>query len=402
MEKLFAVCAPGLEPFTAMELNRLGLLVSGQSSAAPTSGNPVRAMQPETGGVSFTGDLKEIYLANLQLRTASRVLVRLGEFFASAFSELRKKASQLAWGQYLRTGQAVTIHVTCHRSRLYHSDAVAERIAGAICDCLGQAPLVMKPDPDEEYANGKDYLPAQLVVVRIVHDLCTISIDSSGELLHRRGYRLATAKAPIRETLAAGMLLASGWDQISPLIDPFCGSGTIAIEATMMALGIAPGATRRFAFMGWRHYDPALWEAILKDNSLHMDKLKAEKKRQIIVQASDRDAGAIQMAQANARRMGVEQEIEFSCRAVSAIEPTGSGWVVTNPPYGLRVSANKDLRNLYAQFGKVLKLKCPHWRVAILCNDFQLLRSTGLQLDTSLSLSNGGITVRLARGMVGV
>jgi 23S rRNA G2445 N2-methylase RlmL len=198
------------------------------------------------------------------------------------------------------------------------------------------------------------------------------------------------------------MLLASGWDRISSLVDPFCGSGTIAIEAAMLALGIAPGRSRRFAFMEWQNYDPALWDNILKENSLQMKKLEKESRSRLDILASDRDAGAVQMAQANASRIGVEQQIEFSCRAVSAIEPAGIGWVVTNPPYGLRVSANKDLRNLYAQFGKVLKSKCLGWQVAILCNDFQLLRSTGLQLDASLSFVNGGIPVRLARGIVRV
>jgi putative N6-adenine-specific DNA methylase len=402
MEKLFAVCAPGLEPFTALELKHLGLLPAARENEFQESGKPPGLAEVETGGVSFTGDLKSIYLANLHLRTASRVLVRMGEFYAAAFSELRKKASRLDWGRYLRQGQPVAINVTCHRSRLYHSDAAAERIAGAIGDCLGGPPPVMKPDSQESHINGDLSLQPQLVVVRLVHDLCTISIDTSGDLLHRRGYRLATAKAPLRETLAAGMLLASGWDRISPLIDPFCGSGTIAIEAAMLALGIAPGRARRFTFMGWQHFDPILWNNILKENTLQMEKQKSENGSRLNVSASDRDAGAIQMAQANASRIGVGEFIQFSCRAVSAIEPAGTGWVVTNPPYGLRVSANKDLRNLYAQFGKILKLKCTRWHVAILCNDFQLIRSTGLQLDSSLSLVNGGITVRLAQGVVGV
>ena len=170
----------------------------------------------------------------------------------------------------------------------------------------------------------------------------------------------------------------------------------------MMALGIAPGRLRRFAFMNWQSFEPALWNAILEEDALQMERQTAERKNHLSILASDRDAGAIQMAQANAGRIGLEQEVEFSCRAVSAIEPVGTGWVVTNPPYGLRVSANKDLRNLYAQFGKVLKSKCPLWHLAILCNDLQLLRSTGLQLDTGLSLMNGGIPVRLARGIVRV
>jgi putative N6-adenine-specific DNA methylase len=402
IEKLFAVCAPGLEPFTALELNHLGLLSQVQKGEAPESVKPARAAQEEAGGVSFSGDLKAIYLANLHLRTTSRVLVRLGEFYAAAFSELRKKAARLAWERYLRPGQPVAIHVTCHHSRLYHSDAVAERIAGAIGDCLGQSPQVMKYNPGESHSYPETKLQPQVIIVRLVYDLCTISVDSSGELLHRRGYRLATAKAPLRETLAAGMLLGSGWDRISSLVDPFCGSGTIAIEAAMLALGIAPGRSRRFAFMEWQNFDPALWDNILKENSLQMKKLEKESRSRLDILASDRDAGAVQMAQANASRIGVEQQIEFSCRAVSAIEPAGIGWVVTNPPYGLRVSANKDLRNLYAQFGKVLKSKCLGWQVAILCNDFQLLRSTGLQLDASLSFVNGGIPVRLARGIVRV
>jgi putative N6-adenine-specific DNA methylase len=320
--------------------------------------------------------------------------MRLGEFHAAAFSELRKKASRLAWERFLRPGNSVDLRVTCHRSRLYHSDAVAERIAGAIGDRLGQLPAQKNADETDETG-----LP-QLVVVRLANDFCTVSIDSSGALLHRRGYRLATAKAPLRETLAAGILLASRWDKVAPLIDPFCGSGTIAIEAALMALDIAPGHIRRFAFMDWPGFNLPLWKAILAENAQQMRSQLEKSRGKVRISASDRDAGAIQMAQANAVRAGVADFIEFSCRAVSAIEPVGAGWVVTNPPYGVRVSANRDLRNLYAQFGKVLRSKCPGWGVAILCNDPLLFRQTGLQLDTSLSLINGGVAVKLGRGIV--
>jgi putative N6-adenine-specific DNA methylase len=226
-----------------------------------------------------------------------------------------------------------------------------------------------------------------------------VSVDSSGELLHRRGYRLATAKAPLRETLAAGMLLASGWDGRSALLDPFCGSGTIAIEAALLARGVAPGHNRRFAFMAWSGFDQVLWDRLVYENDNQVqDRLLSAGKTWIA--ASDRDAGAIEMARANAERAGVGDAIEFSCRAVSAIEPQGVGWVVTNPPYGLRVSANKDLRNLYAQLGNVLRMKCPGWRVAILCSDLSLIHQTGLNLDTSLAMVNGGVGVRLAQGMI--
>jgi len=386
MERLFAVSAPGLEPFTARELQQNGLLAGSLGNGTEHKAQTSAGIEP--GGIEFNGERHDIYRANLRLRTANRVLVRLGEFYAAAFSELRKKAGRLEWERYLAPGQTISLRVTCHKSRLYHSDAVAERIAGAIGDRLGQPPVVEKFDEKRETG-----LP-QLVVARISHDRCTISIDSSGELLHRRGYRLETAKAPLRETLAAGMLLAAGWDTASPLLDPFCGSGTIPIEAALIACNIAPGKKRRFAFMDWPDFDPGMWAGLLAESQCQ------ERSEAPQIVASDRDAGAIRVAQANAERAGVGGAIELAVQAVSAIEPPGTGWVVTNPPYGLRVSDNHDLRNLYAQLGNVLRAKCPGWRVAILCNDLRLLGQTRLKLDTSLTLVNGGVPVRLARGIV--
>jgi putative N6-adenine-specific DNA methylase len=384
METYFAVTAPGLERITAEELNRLGMKVSKKPPA-----DVPRLSAEESGGVEFEGSRADLYRANYQLRTASRVLVRMDTFYAAAFSELRKKASRLGWENFLKPGDPVTLHVTCHKSKLYHSGAVAERVLGAIGDKLGKLSVQKKA---EETADGH---PPQLVVVRLVNDQCTISIDSSGELLHRRGYRLETAKAPLRETLAAGMLLASGWDAQSPLLDPFCGSGTIAIEAALLARGVPPGHNRWFAFMDWPRFDQTRWQSSLSAWTASPPDVMPR------IQASDRDAGAIRIAQANAERAGVAEWIEFSCRAISAIEPPPEpGWVVTNPPYGIRVSANKDLRNLYAQFGNVLRAHCPGWKLAILCSDLQLLGQIGLPLDSSFSLINGGVNVRLARGKV--
>jgi len=375
MRKFFAVAAPGVEALTALELHRMGLVSENQ--------------RYQNGGVSFEGELEQLYQANLHLRTASRVLVRLGNFHAATFSELRKKARRLPWGNYLSPGQPVTLRVTCRKSRLYHSDAVAERVAGAIGDRIGQPPPLETPtDEDAE-------LYPQLVIVRLWRDQCTISIDSSGSLLHRRGYRLATAKAPLRETLAAAMLLAADWDTTSPLLDPFCGSGTIPIEAALLARGLPPGIRRNFAFMTWPGFDPGLWEALLAETKVLPEAGSP------IIQASDRDAGAVRLAQENAERAGVAGDIEFSCRAISAIEPPSEkGWVITNPPYGLRVSANKDLRNLYAQLGNVLRAQCMGWYTAILCSDLRLLGQTGLSLDNSFTLVNGGVRVRLGRGLV--
>jgi putative N6-adenine-specific DNA methylase len=294
----------------------------------------------------------------------------------------------LPWKLYLSPGQPITLRVTCHKSKLYHSAAVAERVAAAIGDNLGQPPQLEIPE------NVPTESPPQLIVVRLVNDHCTISIDSSGDLLHRRGYRLATAKAPLRETLAAGMLFASGWDRVSPLLDPFCGSGTIPIEAALLSRRVPPGNARSFAFMNWPDYNPQDWREVLASSGA----LSIPAPSKII--ASDRDAGAIRLAQANAERAGVLQDIEFSSRTISAVDPPDQGWVVTNPPYGLRVSPNKDLRNLYAQLGNVLRLKCPGWYVAILCSDLKLLQQTKLRLDTGITLKNGGVSVRLARGQV--
>jgi putative N6-adenine-specific DNA methylase len=368
---LFAVCAPGLEPFTERELRRLGLA----------------RLSPVKGGVEFTGTLHDVYRANLHLHTASRVLVRLGQFHAREFWELHKRAARLPWEHHLALGQPVAIRATCHKSRLYHSEAVAERVARAIADRLG-GPIVRHAAQDDDEAPA-----AQLIVVRLDHDDCQISVDSSGELLHRRGYRLATAKAPLRETLAAGLLMAAGWEAAAPLIDPFCGSGTIAIEAALLALGLPPGRGRRFAFMDWPGYDEASWRGLV-------GAAQAPSGRPAII-ASDRDAGAVEAARANAERAGVVDAIEITCRSVSAIAPPpGMGWVITNPPYGMRVQGSRDLRDLYAAFGRVLRERFSGWRVALLCPDARLAAQVGLAFDETRTLKwvSGGLAVTLWQG----
>ncbi len=389
MDSFFAVTAPGLEPFTGQELNALGLLPGAVTDPDSSLEGSTSIISPQSdGGLTFKGDLSALYRANLHLRTASRVLARLGNFFsATTFPELQKRASHLPWERFLKPGQPVSLRVTCHRSKLYHSDAVARAVAAALADRMGQPSPVRRAD--EETGD-----PPQLVVVRLAEDKCTVSVDSSGVLLHKRGYRQAVAKAPLRETLAAALLLASGWDTASPLLDPFCGSGTIPIEAALMARRIPPGINRRFAFMQWPNYDEKLWLSI-KD--IHPTSFAGT----FSIHGSDRDAGAIEMSRANAERAGVAESIEFKCQAVSAINPpSGKGWVVTNPPYGLRVSGGKDLRNLYAQFGNVLRQHCPGWNLSVLCSDAALLGQMRLKLDTSLELFNGGIRVRLGRGIV--
>ena len=314
------------------------------------------------------------------MRCASRVTVRLGEFIAITFAELRKKASKLEWDKYLKPGQKVSVQAVCHKSRLYHSDAVAERVIGAIDDHFSASGLHCEASQD-----------GQIILVRLVHDRCTISIDSSGELLHKRGYRQAVAKAPIRENLAAGMILASGWDGQSTLIDPFCGSGTIPIETSLLARHIAPGINRPFQFMKWPAFDRPLWE-----NVLERSKKEIIKNCPTII-GFDRDNGAIEMAKMNAARAGQSDCINFASQAISYLQPSSeSGWIVTNPPYGIRVSQNKDLRDLYAKFGSILMDSFTGWNLCLLSSDDKLMMNMGLGNPDKVSIiNNGGIPVKM-------
>jgi putative N6-adenine-specific DNA methylase len=347
-----AVCGPGLEGVLEAELKGLGL-----------------------AGRRFEGGPEALYRANALSRCADRVLVRLGEFRASAFDELRRKASRLAWESVLSPGRPVAFRVDCRGSRLYHEGAVAERLAGAIADRM------KKPSPVEK--------SGQLIFASLSENLCSIDADSSGEPLHRRGYRLEPSKAPLRETLAAAALIASGWDRASPLVDPFCGSGTIPIEAALMALGIAPGRGRRFAFMDWPGFDRAAFERVLASTAR-----KPPPWPRII--ASDRDAGALCRARGNAARAGVAEGIELSQRAFSAVDPPpGPGWVVTNPPYGVRLQGAKDLRKLYFGLGDLLRRKFRGYGAGVLCPAPRLMACAGPEFAPVLSAMNGQLPVRL-------
>lgn len=364
----FAACAPGLEDVLAGELEALGFAPQRLAHGATVS-----------GGVLFATEVAGLASANRRLRTASRILARVGmPFYARTFEELFARVARLPWDRFWSPTTPIALRVTCRGSRLYHSDAVAERVVGALGERFGGAPTLGAFDEDQ----GGD---AQLIVVRLVDDECTISIDSSGPHLHRRGYRLATAKAPLRETLAAAMLIGAGWDPTTPLIDPFCGSGTIAIEAALMAVGRAPNSNRRLPLSRW----PC---AAGVDLGASVPQTAPAAARPIIV-ASDRDAGAIEAARANAERAGVSAWIDFRLHSVSDMAPPpGQGWVVTNPPYGQRVGG-ADLRNLYARLGDLMRKRCGGWTTGILASDPALIRQTRLPLKPVWSSDNGGISV---------
>jgi putative N6-adenine-specific DNA methylase len=357
----FAACAPGLEPLLAQELQSL----------------KVAHQHAERGGVSFRATARGLYASNAWLRTASRILVRIGRFRATNFADLVRSAESIAWPTVIAPDARVVLRVSSSRSRLYHTGAIAERLA----------PL----------AGGTDdpAAPEQLVVVRVLRDDVTISIDSSGEHLHRRGWRLATAKAPLRETLAAAMVLASGWDRTSPFVDPFCGSGTIAIEAVSLARGRAPGRLRSFAFQRWPSYEPGTWASVAADIR-RADDRRGENAGAHVV-AADRDAGAVEAARANAARAGVAEAIDFRRAALreTAAGLTTAGWIVTNPPYGVRVRGG-DLRDLYAALGDLARGPLRGWHVGLLVGDRALAGHTRLALADRFVTTNGGIPVTFA------
>lgn len=356
--ELFAVSPPGIAQLTANELRALGL----------------HAREVSSDGVEFSGSSADMARANLWLRTASRVLVRLGTFHARTFAELERNAARLDWANFISDGRAA-FRVTARKSRLFHTGAIAQRLARTA------GVELVAPDP----ATG-----VQLFIVRGVRDEWSVSADSSGSHLHMRGYRQAVGKAPLRENLAAAMILASDWDSASPIVDPFCGSGTIPIEAALIAHSVPPGLNRDFAFLSWPIYDKSGRDRLLSEAR------ENTRKEAAVVIGYDRDAGAVVSARANAERAGLAGRVNFEQQAISHFQPPESrGWIVTNPPYGVRVGERRALRDLYSRFGAVLRERCSGWRLAILCAAPELEKALGLELQENFRTTNGGIRVRL-------
>jgi len=378
IQRCFAVTAPGIEAITAAELAALGL--------AP--------LETEPGGVTFDATPDQLYLANLELRTASRITVRVAEFPARAFYELERKAGRVPWGAFLKPGTPVRFRVTSKKSRLYHADAIVQRlqaIAGGTPAASEHAEGGDSPAREEDEGPDPPESAVRLFIVRVLRDIVTISADSSGALLHRRGYRLEGGKAPLRETFAAAMLMRAGYDGTAPLADPFCGSGTIPIEAAMLARRMAPGLNRSFAFEGWPDFDANAWGAL---RGRAMERILPAAAADIA--GSDRDAGAIASAAANAERAGVARDIRFEVAAVSSVKPpAGPGLLATNPPYGVRVGRPGDLRDLYARLGTLLRERWNEWNVALLVTGSMPEREMGLPFAPGWASSNGGIPIRL-------
>ncbi len=383
MYTCYAITAPGLEQLTAAELMAAGASLG----------------EIEPGGVAFNAAPGILYAANLQVRTASRFIVRVAQFHASSFAELEKHALQVAWGRWVQPEGAVHFRVTSHKSRLYHQEAVAERLERAVVAAIPGARPVRAPSEADTLDDDVSTLPGvQRFLVRLVDDALTLSVDSSGARLHRRGYRLASAKAPIRESLAAALLLASEWDGSVPLIDPLCGSGTIPIEAALLARRIPPGWRRRFAFEHWPEFKPTVWEY-----------MRGEAEKEILeraavpIIAADRDAGVVEACAANAERAGVAGDLSILRAAltntlsdpeVAAVSP---GLVLTNPPYGVRVGESGRLRDLYASLGNAMRGPLAAWSLGFVTSDPALATATGLPVEPILDTSTGGLRIRLYR-----
>ncbi len=371
MLKMFLVVPPGLEDLAKTEI-------------ADEMQNKKLVYQPLQEELTFEVDLQNLLNANIHLRIPNRILIRLGDFRATNFPELVKKASRLNWEDYLSPNTSISIRTTCKKSKLYHSDAVSQRIHSAIQDRIHQKVNLQKINLEDESENN-----VQIIVVRIIDDQVEISIDSSGTPLYKRGYRLAVTKAPLRENLAAAMLLASKWNRQDALIDPFCGSGTIPIEAALMKKNLPPGNSRNFIMEQWPIFKKKM--KILTRFQLVENTSVGE----INIFGSDRDAGAIKISGENCQRANVSGTIQWSINAISDMPRFSQpGWIVTNPPYGERISANTDLRNLYAQFGNILRKEYAGWKVLFLCSDPNLIYQTQLDVKPIIHFSNGGINVK--------
>ena len=366
--KFFIITAPGLEAVCAAEAVALGL----------------DEVLPTAGGVTCSGGLRELYAANLHLRTATRIVVRFDEFKATDFPELFRKALRLPWGSFLRPDTAIEIRASAHRSRLIHTGRIVETVSAAIDRALGRN---LSGDGNSGFT--------QLILIRFDQDSCTISCDSSGDLLHKRGYRSAAGAAPLRETLAAASLLLLGWNGSIPLCDPLCGSGTIVVEGGLIASQQPPGRHRDFAFMHWPGYRSGLWQA-----------LTTEADRKVIlspspIYASDHDDRVLTVAAQNAQQAGVAEMVAFSCSDLHSLPVrSGPGLVLCNPPYGIRLEKGEDLPGLYRNLGAGFRRAFPGWTIAFIAPEENLALATGLELHRRAQLLNGGLAVGLYTGNI--
>ena len=365
----FATCAPGVEPLLHAEVKRLGL-------ARP---------ERQVGGVRFEGTLRDAQRANLWLRTAVRVLQRLSRFEAADENALYRGVSAIDWSQHLAPEGRLWIDAQVRDSALTHSHFVAQRVKDAVVDALrtpsGTRPVVERQDADLR------------LHLHLFRDRATLSLDTSGESLHRRGWRRTQATAPLSETLAAAMLLASDWDLRSPLIDPFCGGGTLLIEAGLLATHTAPGLFREcFGFERWPGHDAAAFEALKEE--ARAQRRPAGKLRLV---GRDWDPARLEETRTHGAVVGLAGALDLDVAEASQFDPRPgwNAWIVTNPPYGGRVGEIGKLTELYRSFGRRLREHCAGYHLALLCGEPLLTTALGLLDARHMQLQNGGIACEL-------
>ncbi|MEL7165202.1 MAG: class I SAM-dependent RNA methyltransferase [Pseudomonadota bacterium] len=358
---IFAITLPGLEDVLAQEAREIGLPVGAVTS----------------GGIEIAGGWPEVVRANLELRCATRVLWRMGSFMAFHLAQLDKRAKKFDWSALLDPAVPVRVEVaTSRRSKIYHAGAATTRIAGGL-EAAGftvatDAPVTLK--------------------IRIDDNRVTVSADTSGEPLHKRGTKQAVGKAPLRETLAASFLRLCGYDGGTPVFDPMCGSGTFVLEAAEIAAGLQAGRARDFAFERFAGFDRAQLE--------HVRTSAARRTPTVRFAGSDRDQGVIAMAQDNATRAGLSDCVQFSHgQMADAVPPDGPpGIVMVNPPYGARIGNKKALYPVYARLGAVLRARFAGWPVGIVTSEPSLAKATDLPfIAETPPIAHGGLRVKLYR-----
>ena len=363
--ELIAKTLEGLEEVLAQELIELG------------------ANNVEKGRrmVSFTGDKRMMYLANFSLRTAIRILKPLSHFTATNPDEVYEQVKRIPWERYLSTQQTFAVDEVVFSNEFRHSKFVAYRVKDAIADYFmerdGKRPGVRVTGPDV------------LINIHIAETSCTLSLDASGESLHRRGYRQATLEAPLNEVLAAGIILMSGWRGECDFIDPMCGSGTLPIEAALIARNIAPGVFRQgYAFEKWPDFDKELFEEIYNDD-------QNEREFNHHIYGYDNNPRAIEVATRNVKAAGLSRNITLKQQPFQAFEqPKDKSILITNPPYGERISS-PDLLGLYQMIGERLKHAFTGGSAWILSYRDECFDQIGLKPTQKIPLMNGALQCQL-------
>ncbi|MBR6118034.1 MAG: RNA methyltransferase [Paludibacteraceae bacterium] len=331
----------------------------------------------ERRAVSFRGDKALLYRANFALRTAIRILVPIASFKAKDTDALYNQLRKLNWSQYMTVDSTFAIDATVYSESFRNSRFVTYRVKDAIVD-YWQEKASKRP-------NVRVEKPDLLINIHIANEQVTLSLDSSGESLHKRGYRVATTEAPINEVLAAGMLLMAGWRGQSDFYDPMCGSGTLLIEAALIARNIAPGVFRSsFAFEKWPDFDAELWSDIYNDDS-------REKEFNHKIYGSDASFYAIQQAAKNIKSAGVQKDVEIRQVRMEELKnlSTSGALVMMNPPYGERLKSNKEMEDLYSAIGTALKHQFAGATAWIISSNAAAMKCIGLKPSKKYHLLNG-------------